>query len=79
MFCGQNRKAANTFLRSYRKDRTGGKAPDSLLKLGMSLYQMKETDAACATLAELANKFPRAPRHIKQRAAEERRRAGCKS
>ncbi|MGI9384088.1 MAG: tol-pal system protein YbgF [Methyloligellaceae bacterium] len=74
---GQYRKAATAFLKGYRKNRSGATAPDSLLKLGMALYQLGEKDASCATLSELTNKFPAAPPTIKQRAAAERRRAGC--
>ena len=74
---GQYRKAANAFLKGYRKNRSGSTAPDSLLKLGMALHQLGEKDASCATLSELTNKFPAAPPTIKQRAAAERRRVGC--
>jgi len=74
---GQYRVAADIFLTGYRKYRTAGKAPDSLLKLGMSLHQLGENDAACATLGELAQNFPRAPQHVRQQANAERRRVGC--
>lgn len=74
---GQYRKAANAFLKGYRKNRSGSTAPDSLLRLGMALYQLGEKDASCATLSELTNKFPAAPPTIKKRAVAERRRAGC--
>ncbi len=74
---GQYRVAADIFLTGYRKYRSAGKAPDSLLKLGMSLHQLGERDAACATLGELAQNFPRAPQHVRQQADTERRRVGC--
>ena len=59
--------AAAAFARNYRlygKDDT--KAPDNLLKLGMSLQALQETDKACRTYAELAEEFPNAPAHIQQ-------------
>lgn len=74
---GKYRQAADSFLTGYRKYKNSDKAPANLLKLGMSLHQLGEKDAACATFSELANKFPRAPQHLKQRASAERRRSGC--
>jgi tol-pal system protein YbgF len=70
--------AAAAFARNYRvygKDDT--KAPDNLLKLGMSLQGLQETDKACRTFAELAKEFPNAPAHIQQALARERDRAEC--
>ena len=70
--------AAAAFARNYRlygKDDT--KAPDNLLKLGMSLQALQETDKACRTYAELAEEFPNAPAHIQQALARERAHAAC--
>jgi tol-pal system protein YbgF len=70
--------AAAAFARNYRvygKDDT--KAPDNLLKLGMSLEGLQETDKACRTFAELAKEFPNAPAHIQQALVRERERAEC--
>ena len=53
------------------------KAPDSLLKLAMSLDKLGAKDAACASYADLSAKFPNAPGHVKNRADTERRRLGC--
>ena len=70
--------AAAAFARNYRvygKDDT--KAADNLLKLGMSLGSLQESDKACRTYDELATEFPNAPVHIQQALARERERAGC--
>jgi len=70
--------AAAAFARNYRvygKDDT--KAPDNLLKLGMSLQGLQETDKACRTFDELAKEFPNAPTHIQQALSRERERAAC--
>jgi tol-pal system protein YbgF len=70
--------AAAAFARNYRvygKDDT--KAPDNLLKLGMSLGSIQETDKACRTFDELAREFPNAPAHIEQALLRERSRADC--
>ncbi len=73
----QYRPAADAFLLGYTKYAKSSKAPGSLLKLGMTLFKLRQKDAGCASLAELSRKFPRAPKAIKKRAARERRRAGC--
>jgi tol-pal system protein YbgF len=70
--------AAAAFARNYRiygKDDT--KAPDNLLKLGMSLQGLQETEKACRTFAELAKEFPNVPAHIQQALSRERERAAC--
>ena len=70
--------AAAAFARNYRvygKEDT--KAPDNLLKLGMSLGSLQETDKACRTYDELDTEFPNAPAHIQQALDRERARAGC--
>jgi tol-pal system protein YbgF len=70
--------AAAAFARNYRLyGKDDAKAPDNLLKLGMSLQGLQETDKACITYAELAKEFPNAPAHIQQAMARERERAAC--
>lgn len=71
-------KAAIQFLRAYKSAPTGKKAPESLLKLSMSLGQMKKRKEACATLTKLDDDFPNSPAALKQRAKEESTRLGCK-
>lgn len=74
---GDYTRAATTFLETYEKHKTGAKAPDTLLKLGMALGQLKKTKEACATFQELGKAFPAAPTSVKTRAAEEKRKLGC--
>lgn len=70
--------AAAAFARNYRTYGRGAtKAPDNLLKLGMSLEGLGETEKACLSFEELAQEFPNAPAHIKQALARERQRAEC--
>jgi tol-pal system protein YbgF len=71
------REAAESFLTVSTKYESAGKAPDSLLRLGQSLAALKEKEAACATLAELPRKYPRATANVKQAAEKEQKRAGC--
>jgi tol-pal system protein YbgF len=70
--------AAATFARNYRTYGKGAaKAPDNLLKLGMSLQGLGESDKACRSYAELAKAFPDAPVHIQQALVRESARASC--
>jgi tol-pal system protein YbgF len=74
---GQYKSAADAFLKGYNKYKSGDKAPDTLLKLGMSLAELGQKDAACSTFGELAAKSPHAPAHILDQAKGERKKAGC--
>jgi tol-pal system protein YbgF len=74
---GQYRAAANAFLRGYQSYGRSTKAPESLLKLAMSLQRLGQKDAACSSYNELSTKFPTAPAHVKNAAQSERQRAGC--
>ena len=70
--------AAAAFARNYRAyGKNAQKAPDNLLKLGMSLQGLGEISNACLSYAELAKEFPNAPAHIQQALARERARAAC--
>ncbi len=74
---GDYAQATETFVEGYQKSKTGPKAPDTLLKLGMSLAGMNKNKEACATFRELNKAFPNAAPAIKEKAAQESRRAGC--
>src|SRR5262245_20223598 len=74
---GQYRAAAGAFLKGYQTYGKSAKAPESLLKLAMSLQRLGQKDAACSSFSELTSKFPSAPTHVKTTAQTERQRAGC--
>ena len=74
---GHYKDAADAFLKGYKKYKSGDKAPDTLLKLGMSLAELGQKDAACSTLDELKTKYPGAPEHIGDEAKAWRKKAGC--
>jgi tol-pal system protein YbgF len=74
---GQYRAAAGAFLKGYQTYAKSAKAPESLLKLAMSLQRLGQKDAACSSFSELTTKFPSAPSHVKTTAQTERQRAGC--
>lgn len=74
---GQFRPAAAAFLKGYRDYAKSPKAPDSLLKLAMSLHRLGQKSEACSSFSELASKFPSPPAHVKSLAQAERGRSGC--
>ncbi len=50
--------AARWFLRNYQGNKSGDRAADSLLYLGVSMIAMKDTKRACIALAEFAETYP---------------------
>ena len=75
----QLKQAAEAFLAGYTTYQQSTKAPDSLLKLGMTLAAMGEKKTSCDAFKELAVKFPQAPLAIAKRAQIEKSRVGCAS
>jgi tol-pal system protein YbgF len=73
---GQYRQAADNFLKSSTNYPQNEKAAESLLKLGISLKRLGETNAACSSFAELGRRFPSAT-PILQRAEREKNRSQC--
>ncbi len=70
-------QAAINFLKGYQQFPESTKAPDNLLKLGVTLSRLGKTAEACATFAELGRKFPDAPQNMRDKAAQEAAGAGC--
>ncbi len=71
------KRAAEAFLDGYTTYADSVKAPDSLLKLGMTLHALGDVKMGCTTLGEFATRFPDAAHALKQRAEIEKNRAGC--
>lgn len=74
---GDYQQAAVTFAEAYQQYPDGGKAPDNLLKLGMSLASLDSIEDACGTFAELLNRYPNAAASIQRRVQIERQRHNC--
>ena len=74
---GDFKRAGDAFLTGYTTYASSNKAPDSLLKLGMSLVALGNKDAACTVWGELGSRFPQATPAIVARARLERQKAGC--
>ena len=73
---GDYQEAARNFLQGYKTYPKSRRAPDSLLKLGMSLKKLGQKDQACAALGSVGSEFPRAV-EAKKRADAEYKRGGC--
>ncbi|MCC6889668.1 MAG: tol-pal system protein YbgF [Hyphomicrobiales bacterium] len=71
------RDAAEVFLGVSTKFETSARAPDALLRLGQALAQLGEREAACASLAEVLRKYPRASVAIRQGVEREQKRVRC--
>lgn len=71
------RDAAFAFVDVYGKHKTSPKAPDSLLKLGMSLNALGNTKEACTAFATLQSEFPNARRAVLKLAEERAAQYGC--
>ena len=71
------RGAIQVFLDAYSQYPDAQKAPEILLKTGMSLRKINERDAACATYEELLAKFPSASSGVRQKVRAEIQSAQC--
>jgi tol-pal system protein YbgF len=74
---GSYNDSAVEFLKSYQSYPKSNKAPDSLLKLGLSLSQLNNKAEACTTLKKLDKEYPKAVAAIKKRAVDEMSKLKC--
>lgn len=74
---GRFADAASGFADAYQQNVQGNKAPDSLLKMAMSLSALNKTADACVALAQLKAKYPNASSTVKTRAAEQINKLKC--
>ncbi|WFU08101.1 tol-pal system protein YbgF [Rhizobium sp. CB3090] len=74
---GKYNDAAKTFLNAHQKYSTSEKAPEMLLKLGMSLAALDNKDTACATLREVTKRYPKASKAVTTKVASEQKRLAC--
>lgn len=55
---GKPREAARYFLENYQANKTGARAPDSLLFLSEAMISLGDTSRACIALAEFGDTYP---------------------
>ena len=70
-------EAAKVFLNAHTNWPEARIAPQTLLKLGVSLAGMQQRELACATYAKVKNKYPRMSNTLKKRVADEQKSAHC--
>jgi tol-pal system protein YbgF len=70
-------QAAQSFLDLSTKHGGHPKAAEALLRLAQSLGAMKQKEMACATLAEVGRKYPKASASVKQGVEREQKRVHC--
>ena len=75
---GRYVQAAEYFISGYQANASAAKAPDMLLKLGMSLSKLDKNKDACASFAKLLDDFPKASSRILKKVTLESKKIGCK-
>ncbi len=80
VFYGQQnyQKAAVAFAKVIEKYKSGPKGADSLLKLGLSMQNLKKTTEACQAFQSMNSEFPKAEAKVLERAKTEAKKLGCK-
>lgn len=71
-------EAAFSFAEGFQTFPDNNKAPDSLLKLGMSLDRLEKRKEACTAYARLLTTYPKAAPRLKARVQREQQRAKCR-
>ncbi len=71
------REAAEQFLNVSAEHPDAAKAPDALLRLGISLNGLGAKDRACAVFSELDRKYPQASGAVRQASDREQKRIKC--
>ena len=74
----QYEQAVGVFADGFTKYKNNSKAPDNLLKLGLSMKALKRNSDACTAFKELPTAFPKAPDSVKKRAKSEAQKLACK-
>ncbi len=70
-------EAARAFLIGIQRYPNGKKAPDTLLKLAITLGKMGKKEDACAAFLELKDKFPNLRNQVRKRMLKEMKAGGC--
>jgi tol-pal system protein YbgF len=71
--------AATAYLDGYQNYPKSKKAPDNLLKLGITMVQLGEKDQGCKMISGLEKEYPKASKSVLQKAQYEQKKFKCKS
>ena len=71
--------AATAYLDGYQNYPKSKKAPDNLLKLGITMVQLGEKDQGCKMMSGLKKEYPKASKSVLQKAQYEQKKFKCNS
>ena len=71
--------AATAYLDGYQNYPESKKAPDNLLKLGITMVQLGEKDQGCKMISGLKKEYPKASKSVLQKAQYEQKKFKCNS
>ena len=71
--------AATAYLDGYQNYPKSKKAPDNLLKLGITMVELGEKDQGCKMITGLKKEYPKASKSVLQKAQYEQKKFKCKS
>ena len=75
---GKFEQAVGIFADGFTKYKKNSKAPDNLLKLGLSMNKLGRKQDACTAFTSLSSEFPKAAQTLKNRAKAEAKKLSCK-
>ena len=70
--------AATAYLDGYQNYPKSNKAPDNLLKLGITMVQLGEKDQGCKMISGIEKEYPKANKSVLQKAQYEQKKFKCK-
>jgi tol-pal system protein YbgF len=71
------REAAEQYLKVSTEYAKSPRAPESMVRLGLALARLGNTEQACATFAEVVRRYPTAPASVKRSADRESQTLRC--
>ncbi|MBD1150131.1 tol-pal system protein YbgF [Pelagibacterales bacterium SAG-MED29] len=71
--------AATAYLDGYQNYPKSKKAPDNLLKLGITMVQLGEKDQGCKMISGVKKEYPKATKSVLQKAQYEQKKFKCNS
>ena len=71
--------AASAYLDGYQNYPKSKKAPDNLLKLGITMVQLGEKDQGCKMISGIKKEYPKANKSVLQKAQYEQKKFKCNS
>ena len=69
--------AATAYLDGYQNYPKSKKAPDNLLKLGITMVQLGEKDQGCSMISGIKKQYPKASKSVLQKAQYEQKKFKC--